>query len=378
MSWRGEMRKAGFGSFGAGNKMDYRGNFTADNIIGFPRNYLYVDANNGTTGAAGTSADNATAAIQEAVDIANGDDSYFTRDTDIFVAGGFYEENVRITKSAAVTAGAGSDELLWTAGGTNVGGINKIRIIATGYTFLQSPALISTAVAEPALYFGRPNVEVHNFTTIKCGTTTGTHPITKTNWVDGDGGTSVHMLMPTVLFSDDYNVDSGDTLDYGAANACLLNNCKVNGGTGAGGVLNNGGNWNHVTNCLIEYYTEYGIAHVGSSKGTAAENLTRGCNFHQQGASSPALVHGQAVIWWVDDCNFWDEDPSGGLLDRQAQNSASSYCWLTNCRAHDVDDFQATNNAGWDAANIYTAINGGPLGSDNLTGDYWVTGETNT
>jgi len=368
MSWRGEMRKAGFGSFGAGNKMDYRGNFTADNIIGFPRNYLYVDGNNGTTGATGKSADNATAAIQEAVDIANLDSAYATRDTDIFVAGGFYEENVHFTKADAVTAGLGSDELLWVAGGTNVGGVSKIRLIATGYSFIQGPA----GVAQPTLYFGRPNVEVHNFTTIKCGST---EIITAGNWVDADGGSSVHMKMPTVLFSDDYNMghtNGGDTLDYGAANACLLNNCKVNGGTGAGGVLNNGGNWNHTTNCLIEYYNEYGIAHVGSSKGTAAENLTRNCGFHQQGASTTALVHGQAIIWWVDHCHFWDENPSNGLLIRQAQNGASSFCWLTDCFAHDEADFVDATNAGWDAVAIYSASGGGPVGNDDLTSGGWV------
>ena len=369
MSWKGLMRKAGFGSFGVGNTMDYRGNFTADNIIGFPRKYLYVSGNNGTLGATGTRATNACLTIQEAVDIANTYEN-LGEDTDIFVAGGFYEETVAITRSACNGGASGADTgpMLWTAGGTNVGQVGKIRIIPTGYAFLQSPA----AALSPTIYFGRPNVEVHNFATIKCGAT-GAH--TKGLWVDVDGGTSVHMTMPTVLFSDDYNMGAagGDTLDYGAANACLINNCKVNGGHGGGGILNNGGNWNHATNCLVEYYTEYGIAHVGSSKGTAAENLTRSCNFHQQGANSPALVHGQAVIWWVDDCRFWDESPSGGLLHREASNSNSSFCWITNSQVHDEADLDETNNGGWDAVNITSASGGGPMCSDNLTTASWVT-----
>ena len=119
-----------------------------------------------------------------------------------------------------------------------------------------------------------------------------------------------------------------------------------------------------------EYYTEYGVAHVGSSKGTAAENLTRNCDFHQQ-VSGAALVHGQAIIWWVDGCNFWDESPTK-ILARQAQNSNSSFCWITDCYAHDEDDFEGANNAGWDAVGIRTALNGVSQGSDNLTGDNWV------
>lgn len=368
MSWRGEMRKAGFGSFGVGNRMDYRGNFTADNIIGFPRKYLYVDANNGTAGAPATSATSAIDTIQGAVDIANLDSTYLTYDTDIFIAGGLYTENVHITKADAVTAGATEAMLLWTAGGTNVGGIGKIRLIATGYVFLIGVA----TVAQPPLYVGRPNVEIHNFSTIKCNTTVGSYPITKTNWADADGGTSVHMQMPCVLVSDDYNMGAagGDTLDYGAGNAVKIVNCKINGGTGAGGILNNGAKWVEALGCRIEYYTEYGVANVGSSKGTAAENLTRGCDFHQQ-VSGAALVHGQAVIWWVDDCRFWDESPTK-VLARQAQNSNSSYCWITNSYLHDEDDLEGTNNSGWDAAGIVTALNGASQGSDDLTSDNWV------
>ena len=362
MSFEGMLAKAGIFSDGA--NIDIPGTLNAGNYPSMAHLALYVDANNGSDNYSGRNLSKAYATIQKAVGVANSP-TYATQNVDIFVYGGLYSENVNFSRAGTEL---GSDTMLWTAGGTNVGSIGRIRLIAVGYVWLGGPV----GVAQPTISICRPNVEIHNFSTIKC---LSTETITKTNWTFAEGSTSVHMKMPVIGVSDDYN---GSSLLNGAGNSVLINNCKINGGTGAGGILNNGGKWVNVTNCMIEYYTEYGIANVGSSKGTAAEILTRGCDFHQQGASSPALIHGQAVIWWVDACRFWDEAPSGGLLDRQAQNSASSFCWLTNCYAHDCDDFQATNNAGWDAAQIYTAINGGPLGSDDLTGDNWVTADANT
>lgn len=324
--------------------------------------HMFVDSNNGAHGNDSMSVDQATNTIQATVDKANSPD-YATKNVDIHVLGGLYSENVNFSRAGS---NLDADTMLWTAGGTNVGSIGKIRLIAHGYVWLGGPV----GVAQPTISISRPNVEIHNFTTIKC---LSTETITKTNWTFAEGGTSVHMQMPVIGFDDNFN--DSDLLN-GAANSCLVNNCKINGGTGGGGILNNGGNWIHATNCLIEYYTEYGIAHVGSSKGTAAENLTQNCNFHQQGGSSAALVHGQAVIWWVDGCRFWDENPSDRLLHRQAQNSSSSFCWITNCWVHDEADLVHANNAGWDAAGIYVASGGGPMSNDDLTGSGWLYGTT--
>ena len=322
------------------------------------RKHLFVSDNNGKRGSDGKSVGQATKTIQEAVDIANSPDNCLYN-VDIHILGGLYSENVNFSRAGS---NLGSDVMLWTAGGTNVGGIGQIRLIAHGYTWLGGPV----SVAQPTISISRPNVEIHNFTTIKC---LSTETITATNWTFAEGGTSVHMQMPVIGIDDNYN--NSDLL-YGAANSVLINNCKINGGTGAGGILNNGGNWIHCTNCLVEYYTEYGIGHVGSSKGSPCENLIRGCDFHQQ-TSGAACVHGSAIIQWIDNCRFWDESPTKAL-QRQAANANAQFCWITNCYIHDEDDLEG-NNTGWDACGIYSAVNGGPLGSDDLTGDNWVSGD---
>ena len=324
--------------------------------------HMFVDNNNGKRGNDGMSVDQAMFTIQAAVDKANAPD-FATKNVDIHVLGGLYSENVYFSRAGS-NLGVGT--MLWTAGGTNVGSIGKIRLIAHGYVWLAGP----TDVAKPTISIGRPNVEIHDFTTIKC---LSAETITKTNWTFGgpEGGTSVHMQMPVIGISDNYN---NTTLLEGAANSVLVKNCKINGGTGAGGILNNGGNWIHSENCLVEYITEYGIAHVGSSKGTPAENLIKGCNFHQLNASATCIMHGSAVILWVDQCNCWDEDPGGGaagFLQRQAANSNAQFCWVHNCHVHDEADLIG-NNAGWDASEIYSASGGGPIGNDDLTGGTWV------
>jgi len=326
--------------------------------------HMFVSSNNGKRGNDGFSVDQAMVAIQDAVNVANSPD-YATYNVDIHVLGGLYSENVNFSRAGS---NLGYEAMLWTAGGTNVGAIGKIRLIAHGYVWLAGPV----GVAQPTISISRPNVEVHNFTTIKC---LSTETITKTNWTFAEGGTSVHMQMPVIGIDDNYN---NDDLLNGAANSVLINNCKINGGTGAGGILNNGGNWIHSTNNLIEYITEYGVAHVGSSKGTPAENLVQGCNFHQLNASATCVMHGSAVILWIVDCKCWDEDPgggaTGGFLQKQAANANAQFGWINNCHSHDNGDFEG-NNTGFDATQIYTAVNGGPLGNNDLTGDNWVSGD---
>ena len=319
------------------------------------RKHLFVSDNNGKRGNDGKSVGQATKTIQAAVDIANSPDNCL-HNVDIHVLGGLYSENVNFSRAGS---NLGSDVMLWTAGGTNVGGIGQIRLIAHGYTWLGGPV----DVAQPTISICRPNVEIHNFTTIKC---LSTETITKTNWTFAEGGTSVHMQMPVIGISDDYNASD---LLYGAGNSVLIKNCKVNGGTGAGAILNNGGKWVHVVDSLLEYYTEYGVAHVGSSKGSPAENLIRGCGFHQQ-VSGAACVHGCSIIQWIDNCDFWDESPTK-VLQRQAANANAQFCWIGNCRVHDEADLIG-NNTGWDAVQIYSASGGGPMGNDDLTGGVWV------
>ena len=333
--------------------------------ISVPDLTYFVSVNDGLDGNDGLSKDTPKATIQAAVTLAN-NAANATKDVDIYVMHGVYSENVSFTRAGT---GLDADTMLWTAGGTNLSSIGKIRLIATGYVWLGGVV----AVARPTISVSRPNVEIHNFTTIKC---LSDQTITKTNWdFDSTGFTSVHMQMPVIGFDDNFN--DSDLLG-GAANSCLVKNCKINGGTGAGGILNNGGNWIHVVDCLVEYITEYGVAHVGSSKGTPAENLIQGCNFHQLNSSATCVMHGSAVILWIENCRCWDEDPgggaTGGFLQKQTANSNAQFCWINNCHSHDNGDFEG-NNTGFDATQIYTAVNGGPLGSNDLTGDNWVSGD---
>jgi len=326
--------------------------------------HLFVSSLIGARGADGKSKGQSVNTIQAAINIANSPDNCL-ENIDIHILGGLYSENLSFTRAGS---NLGSDAMLWADGGMNVGNIGKIRLIAHGYVWLGSPV----GVAQPTISVARPNIEVHNFETIKC---LSTETITKTNWTFAEGGTSVHMQMPVIGVSDDYN--NSDLL-YGAGNSVLINNCKINGNANAGGILNNGGKWIHTTNCLVEYVKEYGVAHVGSSKDAPAENLIRGVNFHQLAASATCVMHGSVVILWIDNCKCWDENPGGaataGFLQKQTANSNAQFGWVNNCHSHDNGDFEG-NNTGFDATQIYTAVNGGPLGSNDLTGDNWVSGD---
>ena len=323
---------------------------------------FYVSSQHGSDSNSGFGINDAKKTIQAAVAIANSPD-YVKFNSDIMILQGLYLENVEITRAAS---GLDYVAMLWTAGGTNLGYIGRLRLIGVGHVWLGTPN-----VAKPAIYVGRPSVEIHDFTTIKVLTVVNSYPITKTNWTDGDGGTSVHMKMPVVLFSDDYN---NDTLLYGAANSCGIYNCKINGGTGAGGILNNGGNWIDVVGCTLEYCHEYGVAEVGSSKGFPAELKVYDSRFYQLYSGS-FIVHGQCYYMHVDNCRFFDENPggeaTGGVLNRQTSNSNSNSCWITNCTVHAEDDLEG-NNTGWDACGIVSAVEGGALASDDITGDHWT------
>ena len=374
MTWDGDLLKAGIDSDGK-NVDILDGNFTANNFPSMAHRTIYVDSNNGLDTYTGNSPDKAKATIQAAVDIANSA-AYATKNVDILVLGVLYSENVNFSRAGTELTDAA---MLWQAGGTNVGKIGKIRLIAVGYVWLAG----ALTVAQPTISISRPNVEIHNFSTIKC-LVTDTDSIKKGNWTFAEGGTSVHMQMPVIGFDDNYNYNhdgaGGGTLLNGAANACLVNNCRINGGTGGGGILNNGGNWIYATNCLVEYFTEYGIGHVASSKGKPAENLIQNANFHQLNASATCIMHDAAVILWADQIRCWDEDPGGGgtagLLQKRTGGTNAQFSWITNVYCHDTADLDG-NNSGFMAAQVYSATDGGPQGCD-LSGTTWRYGNALT
>lgn len=317
----------------------------------------FVDANNGTAAASGEDWANALSTIQAAVVMANAP-KHKTDNVDIYIANGQYNEEVSIT--SAGTAATDAEEL-WASGGLNIGKWGTLRLIGGGGhldggggTFLYGTAAATT----PVISVGRPNVEIHNFATIKCNVTT---QIEAGGWTDTEGiSGSAHICMPAVAFVDNFN---DDNLLGGAANNCVIKNCRVNGGGLGGCIANVGCNWIYILNCLVEYGTDYGIAIVGSSKGSPCENLVQGCIFHQN--TSADILNGNIIIGWIDRCMFMDENPGGGNLVKLGAGAAAQYAWMTNCVFHDEADM--SGNTGFDFVNCAAATNVSIINSDDGT-----------
>jgi len=352
MSWHGDMLKAGIAS--NGNDINvFGGNIAANNFPSMAHKTLYVDSNNGLDTYSGNSLSSAKATIQAAVTIANSS-KYATQNVDIFVLGGIYTEVVNFSRTGTEL---GDAVMLWQSGGTNIGLIGTIRVIAVGTVFLTG---LATSVF-PTISIGRPNVEIHNFATIKM---ISDEDISEP-WTAQSGSTVNHVGMPAVFVEDNYNYNhdgvGGGTLLYGAGNNVLINNCRINGGgkTNGGAVCNYGSKWIHVKNCLMEYGNAYGFASVGSQKGTCAECLTEGCTFQQN--TDCDLMHGNNVIHWVRGCNFPSLTVTAYLV-KNGPGGASILCAISDCSiAQDtLAEMVSAGNAGWAASGIRT---GGVAGS---------------
>ena len=243
-----------------------------------PQETRFVDSNNGSDGNDGMTMNTAYATIQQAVDVLNVAVN-ITKDCDIHVMGGVYAETVRLIRSHM-----SSTELLWTAGGQNVGYVGKLRVIGHGVVFLNG----GTAATVPTIQIERPNVEFHDFEMIYMTTEV---TVTSGNWTLSNGGSVSGFGMPCVYMGDDYN---NDDLLMAAANTVLFKNCRINGGNVTGGntIINHGGKHCHLVNCIIEYGATYGAAWIGSSKGAGSENHIVNCLFSQNGTD----IYQQAQI----------------------------------------------------------------------------------
>jgi len=345
MTWDGDMLKAGIDSDGK-NIDVFNGNITANNFPSLANRTIYVDSNNGSDSWTGNSPDKAKATIQAAVTIANSS-TYATKNVDILVLTGIYTEVVNFSRAGT---GLGDAVMLWADGGTNIGLIGTIRLIAIGTVFLTG---LATSVF-PTISIGRPNVEIHNFATIKM---ISDEDITEP-WTSQEGSTVNHVGMPAVFVEDNWN---GTTLLFGAGNNVTINNCRINGGnkTDGGAVCNYGSKWIHIKNCLMEYGEAYGLATVGSQKGTPAECTTEGCTFQQN--TDCDIMHGNNVIHWVRECNFPSLTVTAYLV-KNGPGGASILCAISNCSiAQDtLGEMISGGNAGWAASGIRT---GGVAGS---------------
>jgi len=343
--------------------VDQRVKFTKQLILPgvFTHQYFYVDGNNGSDNNNGETLSNAKASIQAAVNLANAP-KYATKNVDIFVGNGNYEETVEITR-----AGTGLDytAMLWENMGSNCGKIGTLRIVGPGGWLGTGYAKWTTGAAatQPGLYVGRPNVEVHNFNMQLDSDGT----LTKATWGDGDEMAGhAHVGMPFICVEDQFN---NDALLNGAGNNFLLNNCRVNGGGKAngGGLLNSGAKWVNVINCIFEYCAGYGIAHIGNSKGTASESHTRGVLFSQ---NTYDFAHGAAICLWINDCHF--ATASTKQLLGISPCAGATHSTIRDCTVMNQNGLEHALNSGWDAYNILDYTEGWPQSSGDLSSDNWV------
>ena len=281
-----------------------------------PRQAYFVDATNGLDNNTGKSWESAFKTIQAACTKANSA-SQVLKDTDIYVGRGLYEETVSLSRAASAL---GSGVMLWADGGQTAAGIGTIRLIAGDNVFLHNGA----AATAPALYIGRPCVEVHNFGTIK-----NTSAISNTagNWDSPDNHTISEHGMPAVFIERNYNADA---YTGGAANKVKIVNCRINGDgqTDQGSVLSMGVLQLFVINCIIEYGDNYGLAIVGSDVGSTAENLVQGCIFNQN--TDTDILHGSLVTSWIDSCIFANPNATAHL-SKYGSEANALYCTMTNC-----------------------------------------------
>ena len=322
-----------------------------------PQKSYFVDGNNGSNGNTGLTPDDAFLTIQHAIDVVNVA-ANITIDCDILVMGGYYTETLWFKHTHM-----GTEELLWTNGGSNIGLVGKIRMIAMGNAFIEG----GTSAVVPTITIDRPNVEIHDFEMIYLTTT---ETVTSGNWTLPSTGTVSGYAMPCVYTGDDYNYPDGSR-EYSAGNKVLINNCRINAGTGDIAVMSHGAKHVYVTNCIIEYAGDYGIAMIGSSKGAGAECKIAHCVFNQNDTD----IYFQAQVTnFIHDCLFMND----GATDHFAGGSGCSYNWIDNCAGLSEDLFEAAGSSGIDATRIYTSTDGGPAGSTNLTTDTWRADLTST
>jgi len=320
--------------------VDQRVKFTKHVVLPgvFTHQYFYVDGNNGSDNNNGETLSNAKATIQAAVNLANAP-KYATKNVDIFVGNGQYEETVQITRAGT---GLGKAAMLWTNMGLNCGKIGNLRIIGGSgpYGAGYNKWTCGTGATTPPLYVGRPNVEIHGFNIQENSDET----TTKGLWGDGvEMGGHPQISMPAVLVEDCYNADEGDLVN-GAGNNVLISNCRIN----SAGILNSGAKWVNVEDCILEY-GEYGVAMIGNSKGRASESTVRRTMFSQK---TYDIVHGYAVCCWVDDCRF--ATVSTRHIFPLAAHAASTFCVVSNSQGQTESIWgeSIAKNSGWIAQNL--------------------------
>jgi len=238
----------------------------------------FVDANNGSANNGGTSWTDASVTIQAAVTLANSD-KHKLDNVDIYIANGAYAEEVSITRAGT---GLGSGVMMWANQGRTIGGIGTLRLICVGSgAYLYG----STTAETPVLEVGRPNVEIYNFRMIQGNTTVDN---AAGAWSGTESAGHATAGRPVVEFNSEYNTT---TLLNGAANNCVLANCRVNAGGIAdmGCVLVNGGNWCDVIDCTLEYGNDYGLGLCGNSRGWAAEGVYKNLIFRNN--TDAHIVH---------------------------------------------------------------------------------------
>ena len=240
----------------------------------------FVDANNGSAGADGETWQSAFSTIQEAVTTANSV-KHKLDNVDILIANGAYAEEVAITRAGT---GLGFSVMGWADQGRTIGGIGTLRLIGAGNgVFLYG----SDSATTPTLEVGRPNVEIHNFAMIQLNAATA--DCAPAGWSGTESAGHSTAGMPAVEFNSELNETT--LLVSGAANNCLLKNCRVNaGGIGdAGCVLVNGGNWINVEDCTLEYGDDYGLGLCGNLRGFAAEGVYKNIIFRNN--TDAHIVH---------------------------------------------------------------------------------------
>ena len=315
---------------------------------------MYVSEQRGNDTWDGLSYERAKATIQGAVDVANTAE-YALIDVNIHIEGGYYLEDVWFSR---VGTGLDYTAMLWDAGGINIGEIGTIRLIADSNVFLHGTA----AATAPTISIGRPNVEVYNFATIKAQNGSAKP------WTAPDGDAVNHFGMPAVYVGDAFN---NTTILHGAGNNCKFVNCRINGGGSADGgcILNLGSKWIHIIDCVIEYGDDYGIGIGGSNKGNPAENIIRGCTFHQ--CTDADILHANAVVLHISDCYFASATVTEHFVRLVAGGGASILVTLTNCSTVQtaLAGFISGNNSGCIASGMHTAgaAGAGEFGDADLT-----------
>ena len=331
----------------------YGGSPVSGSFLHPPRKVYFVNAQSGLDGNSGRSWDDAFLTIQAAVTKANSPEQY-VNDIDIYVGHGTYEETVEFTR-----AGSGVSATIMQA----ANGMGTIRLIGRDSVLLRN----GTTAVKPALYVGRPNVEIYNFGMIQ---NTSTQAKTAGTWYSGDlgGGTVISEAgLPAVFVERRYDGTGTGVHNSGYAVNFKIVNCRIRGDlkTDQGAILITAAVAGLVKNCVITTGDNYGLALIANSLGSPVRWLIEDCIFERNVDAD--ILHSNWFDCHVRRCTFGNASVTK-ILSRTA-GGASERSTISDCSIPhpDLAEIIGANNAGIIASGMMIAGTQGNIGDADLT-----------